>query len=104
MTKFSVPSLEAVTAPVVKAGKLNVASLEKLTAFNFGLLQSYSDLGLSRLKAATDVTDLASLKAYGESSVEVAKDFGAKVQADAKAYADLLAGVGAEYKDLVKVA
>ena len=41
----------------------------KLAAFQFGLLQSYTDLGLSRLHAATAVTDLASLKAFGETSV-----------------------------------
>lgn len=103
MTKFSAPSFDAVAAPFVKAGKLSVASLEKLAAFQFGLLQSYTDLGLSRLHAATAVTDLASLKAFGETSVGVAKEVGAKVQADVKAYADLLAGFGAECKGLVKV-
>ena len=73
MTKFSVPSLEAVTAPIVAAGKLSVAQLEKLTSFQFALVQDYAELSLSRLKAATEISDLAGLKAYGEASVGVAK-------------------------------
>ena len=104
MTKLTVPSLEAVVAPVVSANKLAVANLEKLTAFQFGVLRSYADLGVARLKAATDVTDADSLKAFSESSVEVAKELGAKVQADAKALADLLAGFKAEFDKLAKVA
>lgn len=102
MSKFSVPSFEAVVAPVVAASKLSVAQIEKLAAFQFGLVQSYTELSLSRLKAATEVRDLAGLKSFGEASVSVAKDLGAKAQADAKALADLLAGFGSEYKGLVR--
>lgn len=103
MSKFSVPSFEAAVAPVVAASKLSVAQLEKLASFQFGLVQDYAGLGLARLKAATEVSDLAGLKAYGEASVGVAKDVGAKVQADAKALVELLTGFGAEYKGLVRV-
>ena len=103
MSKFSVPSFEAAVAPVVAASKLSVAQLEKLASFQFALVQDYAELSLSRLKAATEISDLAGLKAYGEASVGVAKDVGAKVQADAKALVELLTGFGAEYKGLVRV-
>lgn len=101
MSDFTLPNIDAVVAPVVKANKLFVANLEKLTDFQFDTLRAYSDVGLSRLKAAVEITDVEGLTAYAEASVAVAKDLGAKVQADAEALADLLNGFKAGFEALV---
>ena len=87
-------------APVVKANKLAVASLEKLVALQLSTLQSYTDLTIARLKAAAEVTDLKSLQAFAADQVELAKSLGQKLMDDAKAYADLGAGVKAEFDKL----
>lgn len=89
------------TAPVVKANKLFVASLEKLLGFQFGLLRSYADFGLGRLQAATDVTDVESLKTFAAAQLEAAGALRQKALDDAQAYADLLAGFKAEFEKLV---
>ena len=111
MTTYTVPSVEAVTAqvrsfaaPVVKANKLTVANLEKLVSFQSELARSYVELGLARLQAAVEVNDAASLKAFGESSVETGKSLVAKLQADAKALTELLNGFKAEFTSLAKAA
>lgn len=88
-------------APVVQANKLFVASLEKLAAFQFGLLRSYAGFGLGRLQAASDVTDVESLKAFSAAQLEAAGALRQKALDDAQAYADLLAGFKAEFEQLV---
>ena len=40
-----------VVTPIVKTNQAAVANLEKLVSFQFNALQSYVDLGMSRLKA-----------------------------------------------------
>lgn len=91
-------------APVVKASKLAVASLEKLVALQLSTLQSYTELTIARLKAATEVTDLKSLQGFATEQVELAKSLGQKVMDDAKAFADLGAGVKAEFDKLAEEA
>lgn len=88
-------------APVVQANKLFVASLEKLAAFQLGLLRSYAGFGLSRLQAASDVTDVESLKAFSAAQLEAAGALRQKALDDAQAYVDLLAGFKAEFEQLV---
>lgn len=101
MSDFTLPNVDAVVAPVVKANKLFVAHLEKLTDFQFGVLRAYSDVGLSRLKAAVEITDVDGLTAYAEASLAVAENLGTQVQADAQALAELLSGFKAEVEALV---
>jgi len=88
--------------PVVKASKLAVANLEKLVAFQFSALQSYSDLALSRLKAATEVTDLESFQSFASAQLEAATALRQKLMDDAKALVDLSAVFKAEFDKLAE--
>lgn len=88
-------------APMVHANKLLVANLEKLVGFQQGLFNDYTHLGLSRLAAAVEITDLESLKAYAESSVETYKALNAKLQTDTQALYALLAGFKEESEQLI---
>ena len=62
------------------------------------------DEWIARLKAAAEVTDLKSLQAFAADQVELAKSLGQKLMDDAKAYADLGAGVKAEFDKLAEEA
>lgn len=111
MTDFTFPSLadvtaksQALAAPVIQANQLSVANLEKLAAFQLSHLGAYTDLGLSRLKAAAEVADIDGLKAFAESSAEVAQGVGARLQDDAKALVELLAGFKIGYEKLAATA
>lgn len=92
----------ALPAAVVKANKLAVANTEKLVAFQMGVLRAYVDLGLSRLKAASEVSDLKGLQAFYADQVELAKVVSQKLVADSKALTELGAGFKADFDALSK--
>ena len=84
-------------APVVKANQAAVANVEKLVAFQLNALQSYADLGISRLKAAAEVSNPQDLQAFFQGQVEAANVLRQKGLEDAKALAELVAGIQAEF-------
>ncbi len=96
-----VAKLGTYTAPAVKANKLFVASLEKLVELQLAALHTYTDLGLAQLKAAVEVSDADSLKAYLRGQVETASVVRQKLLDDAKALAELSVGYKAEFDKLV---
>ena len=50
--------------PVIKANKLSAANLEALVNFQMSALQSYVDMAMTRMKAASDISDPASFQAF----------------------------------------
>jgi phasin family protein len=86
-----------VVAPIVKTNQAAVANLEKLVSFQFNALQSYVDLGMSRLKAAAEVSNPQDLQTFFQGQVEAANVLRQKSMEDAKALAEILTGIQAEF-------
>lgn len=93
---------EKFVAPAVTAKQQAVANLEKLVNFYQGILPGYVELGLARLKAAAEVSDVEGLKSFVEGQVEAAKTFNEKLVADGQALAALVNGFAGEYQTLAK--
>lgn len=75
--------------PLRKINSLLVENLEKTTEFQLDALKSYSRLGLSQLKQATEVKDADSVRDYSASQAELFSTLSKKVLEDAKTLADL---------------
>lgn len=90
------------TAPMLKASKLAIAGLEKLVAFELATLQSYSDLTIARLKAATEISDVKGLQDFYTTQIEVLSTVRQKMMDDAKALTDIGSGVKAEFDKLAE--
>lgn len=95
-------NLQSVAAPVVQGNKLAVANLEKLVAFQLSAAQSYVDLGIARMKAATEVSGPQDAQAFVNGQVEAANALRTKLMADAKALADIFAGFKGEFETFAK--
>ncbi len=93
---------EAFLVPMVKANKLAVVNFEKLVGFQMGALRGYAELGLERMKAASQINDPQSCQAFLNDQLQVAEVVGQKLLDDAKALADLGAGFKADLDALVK--
>ena len=89
-------------ATVVKANKLAAANLEKVTAWQIAAVKSYVDLGLGRLKAATEITDPKGLQAFYNDQLEVAKTVQEKLLNDSKILGELSANIKADLDQLVQ--
>lgn len=88
--------------PVIKANKLSAVNLEALVNFQMSALQSYVDMAMSRMKAAADINDPASLQAFLTSQVEAIGSLHQKFTDDSKALADLMARFKTEFDKLVQ--
>lgn len=93
---------QAVVASVVKANQLTVANLEKLVDFQLAAVQSYVDLGVSRLKAAAEVSNVNGLQAFYADQVKTAEALRQKLVDDSKALAKIGAEAKAEFNKLAQ--
>jgi len=59
-------------APMVKTNRLMVAKLEEMVSFQFDALYAYSELAMSRLKAATDIRSVEDLQDFYRGQMEAA--------------------------------
>ncbi|EAS65557.1 MULTISPECIES: phasin family protein [Photobacterium] len=57
-------------APYVKFNKLFTKNVEELTELQLAAVRAYSDLGLSQLKAVSEVKDIQSLTAFNSQQLE----------------------------------
>ena len=89
-------------APVAKANRLAVTNLEKLVTAQSSALQGYVDLGLERIKAAAEVTDVRSWQAFLNGQVETAKVLHRMLVNDGNVLAKLIGSFVAELDNLVK--
>ncbi|MBL8251688.1 MAG: phasin family protein [Candidatus Competibacter sp.] len=88
--------------PVVKANKLSAANLEALVNFQMNALQSYIDLAMTRMKAAADISDPASLQSFLTSQSEAIGSLQQKFMDDSKALAALTSQFKSEFDKLVQ--
>lgn len=89
-------------APVIKANKLSAANLETLASFQMSALQSYVDIAINRMKAAAEISDPASLKAFMTSQSEAIASLQQKLVSDARTLSELAADFKTEFDKLVK--
>jgi len=89
-------------AYMIKANKLMVESLEKVTAFQMATLKSYVDLSVARVHAAAEVYDPKTLQTFVNGQVETAKVLREKVMADSRAMAELGNSLKADFDKLTK--
>ncbi|PIE83209.1 MAG: phasin family protein [Candidatus Contendobacter odensis] len=88
--------------PVIRANKLSAANLEALVNFQMNTLQSYIDMAISRMKAAADINDPASLQFFLTTQSETIGSMHQKLMSDTKALADLTARFKADFDKLVQ--
>ena len=89
-------------SPVIKANKLSAANLEALVNFQMSALQSYVDMAMTRMKAAAEISDPASLQTFLTSQAETISSLNQKFMEDTKALGDMMGRFKAEFDKLVK--
>ena len=80
---------QGVLEPIQKLNQALVASAEKLTARQIASLTTYSKLGLSQLRAASEVKDLDGLQTLVSKQKDVLKEVGERLWTDTKAVAEM---------------
>ncbi|MDG4551772.1 MAG: phasin family protein [Candidatus Contendobacter sp.] len=70
--------------PVIRANKLFIENLENLLIFQMNFLKAYFDIGINQLRAAAEITDLASLQDFCERQAEIAQTLQRKLMNDAR--------------------
>jgi phasin family protein len=88
--------------PVIKANKLSAANLEALVNFQMSSLQSYVDMAMTRMKAAAEISDPASLQSFLTSQAETISSLNHKFMEDTKALGDMMGRFKTEFDQLVK--
>ena len=80
---------QGILEPMQKLNKAMVASAEKLTARQIASLTTYSQLGLSQLRAAAEVKDVEGLQTLLSNQKDVLKECGERMWSDTKAVAEM---------------
>lgn len=80
---------EKLYAPFFKFNKLAVATAEEFANIELASLRVYAEIGLGQLKAAVEVSDLESFKAFTNSQQAAVKTVSEKLISDAKAFAEV---------------
>ncbi len=81
--------IEALAAPFHRFNQAMVDNLEKLASLQLEAIESYSHIGLERLRAAMSVGDHESLQAYINDQARVAEAMTEQLSADARALTDI---------------
>lgn len=88
--------------PLRKINALLVENMEKMTDFQLEALKSYSHMGLSQMKQATEVKDADSVRDYSTSQAELMSALSKKVLEDAKTMADMSMEFKAEVEKILE--
>lgn len=89
-------------APVVRINQLSAANLETIVNFQTSALQAYVDIAISRLKAAAEISDPASLKAFLTGQAEAITSLQKKFMDDAKTLGEMATKFKADFDKLVQ--
>ncbi|MEC8444410.1 MAG: phasin family protein [Pseudomonadota bacterium] len=76
-------------SPMSKFNSLFVDNMEKLTEYQLNAVKSYAEMGLSQMKAASDVQDLESMRTFASSQAEIATGMNKKIMEDIKSLSDM---------------
>jgi phasin family protein len=80
---------EKLLGPSRDLNKLAIAKLEQLASLQIASLREYTELNLSQLKAASDITSAADIQEYFGKQKDFLKTVGEKLAGDAQAMAAL---------------
>ena len=87
---------------VVKANRLAIDNLQKLSVLQMDMLRTCMDLGFARLRAAADIKDAQDFLAFQAGQIEATMSLSEKLDDDGKALADLGDGIMAECSKLTE--
>ena len=82
-------SFETYLAPVKAINELTIKNVEKVVNHQVKTFKDNAKIGVDSLKAAANVTDIESWKAYVTSQMEVARNASEAMVSDAKAFAEM---------------
>ena len=85
-------------APVKAINELTIKNLEKVVNHQVKSFKENAKIGVDSLKAASEITDVESWKAYVTSQLDVARNASESLVSDARAYAEM----GQEYTSEVR--
>ncbi|HCK82771.1 MAG TPA: hypothetical protein DIC59_15070 [Candidatus Competibacteraceae bacterium] len=86
--------------PLVRLNRAAAANAENMVAFQMSALNSYLTISLNQLKAAAEITDIASLQDFCQRQTEIAKTVQQKLLSDARAISGIDGWFTAEMDDL----
>ncbi len=86
--------------PIIKANRLFIENVEKMLVFQMNSLKSYFDISINQLRAAAEITDLASLQDFCGRQAEIAQTMHRKLMNDVRVMTDMAACFKAEMDDL----
>ena len=94
--------IEALAAPFHRFNQAVVDNLEKLASLQLAAMESYSHIGLDRVRAALSVRDRESLQAYINDQARIAEAMREKLSADARTLADIGESFNAQVRRLAE--
>ena len=102
MTNQTIPSFDAIVAPVVAFNKIALSYTEKLVDLNLTVLRKQADIALTGWHEALSVKDADSVKSYLTHQSEVARNVVEGYVADTKAVTQLNQEAAAEVRKVVE--
>lgn len=90
--------------PLVRLNRAAAANAENMVAFQMSALNSYLKITLNQLKAAAEITDIASWQDFCQRQTEIAKTVQQKLLIDARAISGIAGWFTAEMDDLALTA
>lgn len=88
--------------PWVKTNRALAVNIEKIVAFQMNALKSYWDIQLNQMRAAAEITDIASLRDFYKRQAEIVKMLRQKMLNDTAALSDMAARFKAELDELAQ--
>lgn len=76
---------KGVLEPVHKLNQQTISAVEKLAAYQIDSLKTFSELGVSQLKAVAEVRDVKSLQNLLSKQTDVLREVGDRLMSDFKA-------------------
>lgn len=93
---------EASLTAVVKANRLALDNLQKLSSLQMDMLRTCVDLGFARLRAAADIKDAQDFLAFQAGQIDATISLSEKLDDEGKALADLGDGIIADCSRLTE--
>ncbi len=86
--------------PLVRLNRAAATNTEKLVVFQMSALNSYLKISLNQLKAAAEITDIASLQDFCQRQTGIAETVRQKLLSDTRAISGIASWFAAEMDDL----
>ena len=97
-------STQPLLEPWANTNRALAANIEALAAFQMNALRSCLDIQLNQLRAAAEISDIASLRDFYQRQAEIAKTVHRKMMIDTTALSGMAARLKAEMDELTQTA